>query len=58
VGNPKGQQTMYENTWSDLPKVTTKETTEFAHVGNAKSKNNNATDRFMYTGSDYVPLKK
>ena len=58
AGNPKGQQKVYQNTWSDLPKVTTKETTEYAHAGNAKAKNNNLMDRFMYTGSDYFPVKK
>jgi len=57
VANPNGQQKMYENTWSDSQKTTRKETTSYAHAGNAAQGGTIPTDRFMYDGGDYFPVK-
>lgn len=56
-GNPSDNKGQFQNTWSDDPKVTRKETTDYSHSGNVGSYVANITDRSMFVGSTFFPVK-
>ena len=56
VGNAVGSnKKTYNNTWSDDPRVTRKETVQYAHAGNASKGGVASMNRGMFMGSDILP---